>query len=409
MSDAPSSAAGRPRLFWVGLAVMVLALGAALAAWYYAGRESTDDAQVDGHVTPIAAKVSGPVAEVLVTDNQLVEAGAVLVRIDPRDFQIALDRARAAYAVAEADARAASSDLPVQTTSTASAVSSAEAVAESAAGGVSVAEREVEAAKARLVASEARQRERDAATTKASRDLERFKTLLAKDEIAHQQVDAAQSASDAAKAASDAAASDVAAARAATESAASRLVQARGAAAEAQANLRTARTAPQQLDIIRARAEAASARVAQAKAALAEAELNVAKTDVKAPTSGIVSKKGVEVGQLIQAGQPLMALVETEAPWVTANFKETQVAEMKPGQMVTIKVDATSGRTFRGKIDSLAAATGSRFSLLPPENATGNYVKVVQRIPVKIVVDPADNADRVLRPGMSVVATVHTR
>jgi len=188
-----------------------------------------------------------------------------------------------------------------------------------------------------------------------------------------------------------------------------RAVQARAAAGQAQATLQTARTAPQQIEATRARHASAEARVQQMRAALAQAELNLERTTIKAPSAGTVSRKTVEVGAVVQPGQPLMALVSLTDVWVVANFKETQLAEMRDGQRATIEVDALGGRTFKGKIDSLSAATGARFSLLPPENATGNYVKVVQRVPVKIVLDPGQDPEHLLRPGMSVFPTVHLK
>jgi membrane fusion protein (multidrug efflux system) len=230
-----------------------------------------------------------------------------------------------------------------------------------------------------------------------------------KDEVAQQQFDAAVATSDAARAAADAAKSDVAAAQAAVASAEHRAQQARGAAAQAHASLASAQTAPQQLQVTQARASAAEARVQQAQAALKQAELNLQYTTVKAPSDGVVSRKTVEVGQVVQAGQPLLALVALEDVWVTANFKETQLKWMRPGQRATVDVDGLGGREFNAHVDSIAAATGAKFSLLPPENATGNYVKVVQRVPVKIVFEPGQDPNHLLRPGMSVTPTVYVR
>jgi membrane fusion protein (multidrug efflux system) len=230
-----------------------------------------------------------------------------------------------------------------------------------------------------------------------------------KDEISQQQFDAAVAAADAAKANVDAAKSDVTAAQAAVAVAQQKAAQARAAAAQAHANLATARTAPQQLQVTQARAAAADAKVKQMQAALAQAELSLQYTTVKAPTAGVVSRKTVEVGQVIQPGQPVLALVALEDVWVTANFKETQLNEMRPGQRAVVEVDALGGKEFTGHVDSIAAATGAKFSLLPPENATGNYVKVVQRVPVKIVFEPGQDPNRLLRPGMSVTPTVYVK
>lgn len=386
--------------------VVLLAVGAWL--WATAGRESTDDAQVDGHVTQIAARVGGTVESVRVRDNQPVEGGAVLVELDPRDYQVAVDKARAALADARAAALAAQSGVPIASTTTTSNLTSAQGGLEQATSGVTAAGKQVEAAHARVAAAQAHLRQEQANATKASRDVERLQGLLAKDEVSQQQFDAARAAADAAKAAVDSARSQVVEAEAGVPVAESQLAQARAAADQASAALRTARTAPQQLAQTRARADAAQAQVQQAKSALEQAELNLQYTTVKAPVAGVVSRKTVEVGQVVQPGQPLMAIIPLADVWVTANFKETQLGSMRPGQPATIEVDAYGGRAFKGHVDSIAAATGARFSLLPPENATGNYVKVVQRVPVKIVLAKGQDPDRLLRPGLSVTATVQT-
>jgi len=389
--------------------VLVLIVVLVVWLWLTGGRESTDDAQVDAHVTQIAARVGGSVLRVPVNDNQEVEAGAVLVQIDPRDYEVAIERARAELADAQAAASAAQSNVPITSTTATGNVSTAQGSVEQARGGVDAAQKEVEAANARLATARARLREAQANATKTARDVERLRGLLAKDEVSQQQFDAASSAADVAKAAADSAASQVTEAEAGIRVAESRLLQARGGQQQAEAGLRTAQTAPEQIAAMRARAESALARVKQAQAALAQAELNLQYTTVKAPQRGVVSRKSVEIGQVIQPGQPLMALIPLENVWVTANFKETQLTDMRPGQRATIKVDAYGGREFKGHVDSIAPATGARFSLLPPENATGNYVKVVQRVPVKIVLEAGQDAEHLLRPGMSVVPTVYTK
>src|SRR5262249_7370012 len=248
---------------------------------------------------------------------------------------------------------------------------------------------------------------------KAAKDVDRFRPLVEKDEIPKQQFDAAVAAADAARASAEAAKSDVAAAESAITVAQQRVAQANGTAEPARARLETprhgARPRRQQLEVTQARAASAEARVHQAQAALAQAELNLQYTTVKAPTAGVVSRKSVEIGQVIQPGQPLLALVDLEHTWITANFKETQLKSMRPGQNVDVSVDALGGRTFKGHVDSVAAATGAKFSLLPPENATGNYVKVVQRIPVKIYLESGEDPERLLRPGMSVTPTVYVK
>jgi membrane fusion protein (multidrug efflux system) len=399
----------RRRLRLGGAAALVVLIGVAIWLWIAAGRESTDDAQVDGHVTPVAARVGGTVARVLVADNQEVNAGDTLVELDPRDYQVAVDRAKAELADAVAGAEAAKSGVPITTATTASDVTTAESSVAQSVSAVAAAEKELEAAKARHATAEARLREAEANQVRTTKDLERLRGLLAKHEIAEQQFDAARATADAQNAAVEAARAQVAEADAGTRVAESHLAQAHAGEDQARAALRTAKTGPEQVTAVRARADAADARVALARASLAQAELNLEYTVVKAAIHGVVSRKSVNVGQVVQTGQPLLALVPLDDVWVTANFKETQITHMQAGQPVTIEVDAYGGREFRGHVDSLAAATGARFSLLPPENATGNFVKVVQRVPVKIVLDEAPDPAFPLRPGMSVVPTVYTR
>ena len=394
---------------WIGLAVVVVASVVGLVVWLGAGHESTDDAQIEGRITQIATRVGGSIVELHVTDNQLVEKGAVLARIDPREYQATVDRAEAELADAEANAMAAGSGVPIAEASTTSDVQTAAGGVEEARAGVTVAERQVEAARAQLVAAEAHVRERQASATKAARDVERLRPLVEKEEVAQQQFDAAVAASDAARAASDAAVSDVAAARMQVAVAEQRVIQASAAVGRAEAAMATARTAPEQLEVSRARAAAAAARVKQAAAVLTQARLNLERTTIVAPSTGIVGRRAVELGQLVQPGQPLFALVANDDLWVVANFKETQLADMRAGQAAVVAVDALDGRRFNGTVDSIGAATGARFSLLPPENATGNFVKVVQRVPVKIVLEAGQDTGGQLRPGLSVVPTVYTK
>jgi len=390
-------------------AVLIAVLATSAWLWATAGRETTDDAQVDAHVTPIAARIGGTVIEVPVKENQQVEAGAVVAVIDPRDYQVALEKARAELATAEADAAVAKVNVPITSTAATSNVSTARGGVEHAEAGVDQAQRGIDGANARLVTAQARQREAEANATRTAKDVERFKGLLAKDEISQQQYDAAVAAADGAHAAADSARSQVQEAQSGIQIAQSQLMQARAGSSQATAQLQSAQTAPQQVQAIRARAASADAKVMQQRAAVQQAELNLQYAIVKAPTKGIVSKKGIEVGQVVQPGQPLMTLVPLENVWVTANFKETQLRDMRPGQPAIVEVDAYGGREFKGHIESLAAATGSRFSLLPPENATGNFVKVVQRVPVHIAIDEKQDAQQLLRPGMSVTAKVYTK
>ena len=396
----------------IGIAIVVVVtavLAGGVWLWATAGRETTDDAQVDGHVTPVAARIGGTVVDVSVKENQQVQAGTVLVVIDPRDYQVALDKARAELATAEADAAAARVNIPITSTAATGNVSNARGGVEQAQAGIDTAQRGVEAANARLATAQARQREAEANGAKTAKDVERFKGLLAKDEISQQQYDAAVAAAEAGRAAGDSSRSQVQEAQAGIAMAQSQLMQARAGHAQATAQLQSAQTAPEQIAAQRARAASADARVLQQRAAVQQAELNVQYATIKAPMAGTVSKKTVEVGQVIQPGQPLMTIIPLEEVWVTANFKETQLKDMRPGQPAVIEVDAYGGRDFKAHVDSLAAATGSRFSLLPPENATGNFVKVVQRVPVRIVIDEKQDAQQLLRPGMSVTAKVYTR
>ncbi len=370
---------GRARAV-LAAAALLFVLVVSLAWYHYSGRESTDDAQVDSHVNPVAARVGGTVQAVLVADNQKVEKGTLLVRIDPRDYQVALARAEADLAEKEAAARAARTTVPL----TATTAGSQETAADSDLAG----------AQARLAAADAQLRDAQARERQTATDLARFRPLLDKDEISKQQFDAAATAADSAHAARQAAEASVDGARRGVDAARARLAQ--------------AGTRHEQVEIVSARAASAAANVAMAKAALEQAKLNLAYTEVRAAVSGVVSRKTVEVGQVVQPGQPLLAVVALDEVWVTANFKESQLKGIRPGQRVEVSVDAY-GRSYRGRVDSIAAATGSRFSLLPPENAAGNYVKVVQRVPVKIVLDPGQDPEERLRPGLSVEPTVFTR
>jgi membrane fusion protein (multidrug efflux system) len=397
------------RVRLVAAVMLILILGAGAWVWAGGGRETTDDAQADARVTQISSRVPGTVSKVAVEDNQLVELGAVLAELDPRDYQVAVDKARAELADAEAAAVAAHSNVPIASTTAASNVTTARGGIVQALSSVAATEKEIEAARARLVSAEARLREVEANAAKAARDVERLRGLLAKDEISQQQFDATAAAAEAQKAAADSARSQIAEAEAGVRVAESHLAQAVAGEQQAHAELQTAQTGPAQVTATKARASSAEARVMQARANLAQAELNLQYTQLKAPARGIVSKKGINAGQVVQPGQALLALVQIEDVWITANFKETQLKDMRPGQRAKISVDAFGGRELKGQVDSIAGATGSKFSLLPPENATGNFVKVVQRVPVKIVLEPGQDPEHRLRPGMSVTPTVYTK
>jgi membrane fusion protein (multidrug efflux system) len=409
MAEQAAGWTGQPRFrILIGVAIAIIA---GVGVWLYrtAGRETTDDAQVDAHVAQISARVGGTVLRVPVKDNQSTDADATLVEIDPRDYQIAVEKARAELLDAEAAAQAARSNVPITSTAAAGGVTTAQNSIEQAQASIDEAEKGVEAARARLAAASSRVREAEANATRSARDVERLKGLLAKDEVSQQQYDTAVAAAEGQRAGVEAAKSQVVEAETGIRAAESRLVQARTGVKTAEAGLRNAQTAPQQISAIEARAAAAEAHAQQARAVLAQAELNLQHATVKAPVKGVISRKTVEVGQNVQPGQPLMAIIALDEVWVTANFKETQLQHMRPGQRATLKVDAVDGRQFNGHVESIAAATGARFSLLPPENATGNFVKVVQRVPVKIVLDSGQDPDHVLRPGLSVEPTVYTK
>jgi len=394
---------------WV-LIVLVLVSVAVYFGWrhYFAGRESTDNAQIDGHIHPIAARVFGQIMSINVKDNMFVEEGTLLIEIDPKDYLVALDRARAELAAAKAAAEAAGMNIPLTSTTTSSQISLADAGIETAEAARDTAVKDVESARARLELIEAQSRQALAARGKADQDLERMRLLVAKDEVSRQQYDSAVAASDATRAAYEAAEAGIAEVSRAIEAAGGRVQQAEARIKEARANQRASRTAPEQMAISRANMQAAEARIKLAEAALEQAELNLSYTMIKAPIDGFVSQRKAETGQMAQVGQPLLSLVPLRNIWVTANYKENQLENMQPGQKAVITVDAYGGRKYNGHVDSIAAATGARFSLLPPENATGNYVKVVQRVPVRIAIDDEIDVAYPLRPGLSVISTVYT-
>lgn len=370
--------------------LVVVAIGGVFLWRYLSSYESTDDAQVDVHLYPVSARVSGYVVRVNVNDNQWVEKGTVLVEIDPKDYEVSVAQAQASLANAEATAQSLNITVPITSVNTSSQLKFAASGIEDADAGVIAAERQLTAAHSQVEAAEAND-------VKAQDDLHRYKLLVDKREVSQQIYDQALASARASTA-------TVSAARA-TESAAQQFVeQARSRLAQANANHRYAETGPQQVSSTQARVRAAIADVEQKRALLEQAKLNLGYTKIVAPVSGVVNKT-VVVGMNVQDGQQLLTVVPLDEVWVTANFKETQLRHMQVGQRAEIHVDS-SGRTFKGHVDSIAGATGPLFSLLPPENATGNYVKIVQRIPVKIVLEPGENRDRQLRPGMNVVPDV---
>jgi membrane fusion protein (multidrug efflux system) len=398
------------RAKWLLIPIALVLIVSAYAAWHYFAKwESTDDAQVDGHIHPVNARVGGIVISVTVKENQHIDAGTVVAQIDSRDYEIAVARAEADLAQAQAGVLAARAGVPVASSAAGTEITSSEAIAERAKSGVEVATREMEAAQARLNAAQARVREAQANATKTSRDLDRMKQLIDKDEISRQQYDAAVGAADADHAAVESAEAGVLQVQHEVAVSRAKKAQSQAELQQAQAEAQGAKTAPQQVVISKAQAQSAEARAQLAKAALDQARLNLEYTSIKAPVGGIVSKKTVEAGQVLQSGQPLMAIVSQEEIWVTANFKETQLEDVRPGQPATISVDAFGGRILNAHVDSISSATGARFSLLPPENATGNYVKVVQRIPVKLVFDEGEDVKQQLRPGMSTLVKIRVK
>ena len=343
------------RIYLVIALVVVVVAG--IFAWrYFASYESTDDAQVDGHLMPISARISGSVDKVNVDDNQFVKAGTVLAEIDPRDYQAALDQAQASLADAQATAQAVQTNVPITSVNTVSQVSSAQADIENAQAGISAAQQQFDAAQAQLSQAQAND-------VKAQNDLGRYKLLVDKQEISQQMFDQAVASAKASTA-------GVESAKSAASAAAQQVTQARSRLASAEANYRSSQTGPQQVATSRARALSADAAVKEKQAALEQAVLNLGYTNIVAPVDGVVMKS-VEVGMNVAPGQQLLTVVPLEDVWLTANFKETQLKYMRPGQRAEIRVDA-NGRVYRGHVDSIAGSSGARFSLLPPENSNGN-------------------------------------
>ncbi len=405
-----SRRARRTWVRWAVLLVMLFFVGiAGYRLWaHFSSFESTDDAQVDGHILAISARISGHVTDVTVEDARFVKAGDVLVRIDPKDYEVAVSQAVADLDNAEATLLSSRTDVPITGTTTNSQLKTAQSGRADAVAALVGAQRQLGAARARLETAQAQVLEEQANLKKATDDVARYKMLVAKDEIAAQIYDTSVSVADAERATVDARRASVNEAEQNVTVAQAAIDQANAKIAQADAAIESALTAPQQVAVSQARAKAASAQVEEKRAALDQARLNLSYCNIVAPFSGIIGKKTVEVGNNISPGQQLMALVPLDDIWVTANFKETQLRLMQPGQRVTFSVDAY-GRQYTGKLEGVGGASGSRFSLLPPENATGNYVKVVQRIPVRIDIDPGQNEDHHLRPGMSVVPDVYVR
>jgi membrane fusion protein (multidrug efflux system) len=390
----------RPRGLAIKVGLSLLGVAAIVACGlvylHYAQWVSTDDAQVDGYIYPVTSRISGYVQRVTVDENQYVEAGTVLVQLDPKDYEVAVATARATVDRQTARAAAARVNVPLTSVNTSSQLSSAQAEVDNATAALAASRQQFSAAQASL-------REAEANDVKAQDDVVRFRPLAARDEIPQFQYTQAVASQQATAAAVE---SKSATAKAAEQA----VAQARSRLEQAEAAMRYARTRPQQILAQQSEATAVAAEAQQAAATLEQSELNLRYTTIVAPVSGIVGQRSVQPGQYLSPGQELLSIVPLDSRniWVTANFKETQLRELRPGQMATIAVD-TYGRSYTGRVHSIAAASGARYSLLPPENATGNYVKVVQRIPVKIFFDRGQDPEHLLRPGMSVVPSVKVR
>jgi membrane fusion protein (multidrug efflux system) len=400
----------RSKIRWISAFVIMIILAIGVYAWmdYYSNRVSTDDAQVDGHIIPVASKIYGNVAEVLVDDNQEIREDQVIIRIDPRDYQVKVDQAKAALMLAESQASAAGMGVSLTRETTASGTSNSEAV-------LAAAQAEYERAKlayelastSDLAAAQAAVAARLADNEKAQADLVRMEPLAEKAEISKQQYDAYQATARVAESELRVARERLSSTAKDAEIKRSAMIVAKARVEQAVADLQESKANLKKTDISAATAASAAAAVSQARANLREAELQLSYTTIRAPEDGLITRKTVEVGQVVQPGQGLLMIVPLHKVWITANFKETQLSEVHPGQKAEIEVDMYD-KKIAGIVDSIAGATGARLSLLPPENATGNYVKVVQRIPVKILVD-LNSSDIILRPGMNVVATIFTR
>jgi membrane fusion protein (multidrug efflux system) len=410
-------------LVLLGIVVLIAAVYG-FRLWRYWDRHvSTDDAFVETHVSPLSARVRGSVLEVLVRDNQEVQAGAPLVRLDPRDFEVKVHQARAALAMAQGRLRGAAAGVPMTEGSTRSQVGLAEASEAKAVLGIDGAARALDERRSKLRARRAAVQAvlaevaaRQADFERAGLDRGRTAALLERSLIAHQDFDHADNAFKTAGAALEAARQRLDGARAEVAQAEAEvatqevvLAQAGRQREEAAHSLGDARSRRGEVTVRSAEAASAEAQLAEARATLREAELNLEYTTITAPVAGRVTRRTVELGQTVQPGQPLLAVVDLANVWIIANYKETQLTHVRAGQRATISVDTHPGLVFHARVDSIQSGTGSRFSLLPPENASGNFVKIVQRIPVKLVLEPGQHGRALLVPGMSVVPVIELR
>lgn len=392
-----------------GVIVAVLVL--IVVAWYvFSGRVTTDDAQVDCHITAIAPQVPGYVVQLLINDNTPVKEGDLLVQIDPREYQAEVDQAKANLDFAEAQANSAKLQIGLTRATTTNSTNGASAQKQSDAADYVMSQTQLEqSATANLQVAEANVAARRATNERAQSDLKRYTPLLSTDDVSKYQFDAVDAAASVAKSELVAAEQQLAAAKQAVEIARASAHSAEAKFQRSQSQLLLTKAQEQQIPIAEATYKSALATRERAKATLQQAELNLAYTHIVAPITGQVTQKSVDLGQYVSPGELLFTIVPLDQVYVTANFKETQLANVAPGQRVRIRVDTYRHQEFEGVVDSLAGAAGSRQALLPPQNATGNFIKVVQRIPVKILVKPNKNPNFVLRPGMNVEATIYTR
>lgn len=410
-SAAPKRGLGPKTKRWIWIIAVIIVL-AILASWYFfmRGRSTTDDAEVQAHVDPISPRVSGTVTHVYVNNNDFVHAGQVLFTLDPRPYQLALDHAQADLAAAQAAAAGAATGVPIEATTSHTGISSAQAGLITARAEEDQAKQGLAVAQSRARAAQAQVAEAGANAVRAVSDARSYAQLVKKNEVSQQAYTQMRTTADAARAAVSAAQANYAAAQNAVASASAGVSVARGKVRQAIAVVRRAASGPRQVRVSRSRAGQAQAQVALQQAAVAQAELNLSWATVRAPVTGLIGDRHVEVGQTIAPGQPGLDIVESGQPlvdrWVVANYKETELNGMAPGDKATVHVDAYN-TDLDGYLNSVGSATGSRFSLLPPENATGNYVKVVQRVPVKVYFDKGQDAKiQPLRPGMSVEVTI---
>lgn len=410
---SPGTSPNRKRKLLITLAAMTFLFLLFFIGRYFiwaSGHEETDDAYLQGHIHQVSSRVAGTVNQVLVDDNQIVQAGQVLVQLDGRDYQVKLDQAQASLDVAMRQAEAARASVKETATSAVAQRSEASGGVNVAIAGIANAKAQLQAASAGIPKAQADLARARATENREQLDLKRYQDLLTKGQVSRQTVEHAQEAYQVAVADSAAQQQAIVQARAQQTSAQEGIASAQAALQRSQGFLQSADASKLDVNVRDAQFSTAQATVAQAKAALEDARLQLSYTHIVAPVAGRIARKTVEAGQRLQVGQPLLAVVE-EKPWIVANFKETQLEKLRPGQVVDIRVDSFPGHTFHGRVDSVSPGSGNQFSLLPPDNATGNFTKIVQRIPVKIVFD-ADSMrgfDDLLIPGSSAVVTVSVK